>query len=304
MPRQVQQEKIFEEKFVFKYNGDLEYIDFDTLYVSQLHFTEFLKSLKASLAPEGELKIKVRTREPSSFPIELALYIEDSGKLIKPVIDQIYQAGGFLGAVYALMRFFKWLAGRKPTKEEKRGDITIVYINDISFEINTHVYEAAKSNPQIRKDLSKTFQQIESDGDVTGIEIIDKDEKSVGEVLREDFQNFEIDQLDAIVDKTENRKIQEEVNVNLSVFKVVFEKGFRWQFIYKGNKIPAIIRDDRFIEAVTSGRERFASGDVLVVNMQVHQEYDRIADAFINDYYTITKVIRHIPRSEQGTLDL
>lgn len=289
-----------EEKFVFKYNGDLEYIDFDTLYTSQLHFTEFIKELKQSLSPDGDLQIKVKALPKGSFPIELYLDFELAKDVLAWGGGALLAAGGFISAINSIFDLFKNLKGNKPDKEEVKGDNTIIYIDNRTFEIPTSIYNIVKNNPKIRQEISLSFEKIEDDIDITGVELLDEEKRSLIEIAKEEFVFFDrratekilYEEIPADITVPKNNQI-------LSIFKVVFSKGFKWQFIYKGIKISANIEDNDFLLNVTKGNLSFSNGDAMNCDIQIKQTFNEIANTFENSSYTIKKVNEIIPRPKQ-----
>jgi len=76
----------------------------------------------------------------------------------------------------------------------------------------------------------------------------------------------------------------------------------KWAFYYEGNKFSAKINDDEFVRLLDSG-EKFAKGDALEAEFEIKQEYYEPANTYINKSYRVIRIIRHIPRPEQGRLD-
>lgn len=48
--------------------------------------------------------------------------------------------------------------------------------------------------------------------------------------------------------------------------------------------------------------ERFAKGDSLEVEFEITQEFYQPANTYINKGYKIIKILKHIPRPDQGNL--
>jgi hypothetical protein len=49
---------------------------------------------------------------------------------------------------------------------------------------------------------------------------------------------------------------------------------------------------------------RFAKGDSIVVKLEIVQQYNPAYNGYQNKKYRILRFLRHIPRPEQGTLEL
>jgi len=293
------------EKFTFKYNGDLEYIDFDTLLTSQVHFTEAIRELKETLYPEGELKIKVKALPPSSFPIELYLDIsQNPEKILLYGSAAIIAVGGFAGAINSIIDLYKHLSNRSPDKETKKGDVTYIQVNNTTLEINTTLYDAVKANPRIRKELSATFEKIKKDDEVTGIDLVYSNGKKMNSLSKSDFDSFSSEAVERIIEESEVhiRKLLKK-DARLKIFKVVFERGFKWQFVYVGHRISANIIDENFLIEVGKGERSFTNGDTMICDLRIDQKFNPFVNAFENLSYTIAKVIDYIPRSQQSQFD-
>jgi hypothetical protein len=99
----------------------------------------------------------------------------------------------------------------------------------------------------------------------------------------------------------ENKRIVEELT-KLHIFKLVWDKDRKWEFLYRGIKISAPIADESFFKLIDKG-EHFAKGDSLEVDLHITQIFDNSVNTFINESYLIKKVRKHIRRAEQGSLN-
>lgn len=294
------------EKFTFKYRGDLEYIDFDTLYTSQLHFTEFIREVKNSLAPDYDLKIKVKALPPASFPIELFIDFTQVTNLITSGEYSLLQVGGVSGALVSIIELYKFLRGNKASKEEKGdGNTTIIHNHyGDTFHIDSSIYAAVKSNPNIQSELKNTFDKVDKDDDVESVQILDTENKEMSMIMKDEFSFFDIkENLFADSEGIEREKIKLVEGANLNIFKVVFSSGFKWQFYYKGIKINAEIEDNDYLLQVVKGKFSFTNGDVLVCDLAIKQVYNEFAGTYENKDYKVIKVHKRIPRSEQMNLE-
>lgn len=291
------------EKFIFKYEGDLEYIDFDTLYVSQLHFTEFIKEFKDTIYPDGELKIKVKSLPPGSFPIELFLDVVQSKEATLWNLNSVLGVIGLVAAINSIFDLIKNFKGIKPDRQIEKDGVITFYFDNVEFQINQSIYNALKSNPKITYELSKSFDKINEDNDVVGIKILNEESQELMSISKEEFKFFNKENINSFNENViEPNKIIQKENQVLSIFKVVFSKGFKWQFIYEGIKIHAIIEDNEFLLEVTRGELAFKNGDAIMCLLEIEQEYIEIANAYQNCKYKIVKVIQLLPRAEQSKL--
>ncbi|MDY3521944.1 hypothetical protein PG614_09915 [Riemerella anatipestifer] len=65
-----------------------------------------------------------------------------------------------------------------------------------------------------------------------------------------------------------------------------------------GHKISAKIKDRNFFERMKRNEVYFGFGDVMIVDMEIVQEFNEIAKAYENKSYTITNIreIKHNDR--------
>ena len=101
------------------------------------------------------------------------------------------------------------------------------------------------------------------------------------------------------VPQIEERDSGEETQVY--IVKPSFDPKLKWDVLYKGIRITAWMRDKEFQSRIERG-ERFAKGDILTVELKVHQKLDPSLGTYINKSYEIVRVKEHIPRAEQKSL--
>ena len=170
--------------------------------------------------------------------------------------------------------------------------------NNIQINVTKEVYDIYTSNSTVDRSMKKAFEAIESDEQVTGIEILNEQKQSLVAVAREDFDNLSMDNT-FLEEVTEVSNIS---NQALTLLKVVFDKGYKWQFYLESRKINASIKDADFMDRVTNG-EQFAKGDVLIVDLEIRKVLDKSIDIYIEKDFSITKVNKHIARAQQARLD-
>jgi hypothetical protein len=88
----------------------------------------------------------------------------------------------------------------------------------------------------------------------------------------------------------------------LNIVKVSFDSKLKWEFIFKGNKISAKSDDPIFQERIDRG-ESFAKGDILEVELAIKQKFDPTVNTFLNKSYKINRIINHIKREDEPTLN-
>ena len=283
--------------YTFKYESDSDSIDLNTLLLSQIHFGTILNEIKAEIAPDTDLKIKIKPLAKGSVPFDIILDLSWLDSLFKTLNENKDTVALIVSTLLNLILIRKELKGRKPVNVEVKDDKVIITTEDTSIEVSRKVYEISQKNATIDVAMKKAFEAIDNDEDVSGIKILDDKKTPLLELPREDFPKL----------TTPNEVFEAETRTEpsrreaLTIFKVVFDKGYKWQFYLGGRKISASINDDAFMERINAG-ERFAKGDTLVVELEANKVYDKSMDIFIEKDFTVTKVISHTPRPQQDKL--
>jgi len=301
MPDKQQLEELKQSvTYTFQYDTDFEAIDLNTLLLSQIHFSTVLNEIKNEVAPDSNLSIKIKPLEKGSVPFDIILDVSFWENLFSQtnVANLIGYASGIVTVLVGVIQIRKDLKGKKPKKIEIKNDKVIITSDDVTIEVDRKAYEIYEKNPVIDQALRKSFKAIEEDEGVSGIKILDKNKNPLVNIPRSSFD-----------DLTEPNEIFEEQVVkddlkreSLTVIKLVFEKGYKWQFYMKsGRKISAYVKDDNFMKIIDKG-ERFAKGDTLIVDLEIEKVFDKDLGIFVDSDYNVTKVVQHIPRAEQTNL--
>lgn len=281
--------------YTFKYNSDSDSIDLNTLLLSQIHFSTILNEIKNEVARDSDLSIKIRPLEKGSVPFDFILNVSWLHNLFTPEI--VAYASGIVSTLVGLFQLKIWLMGEKPTRIEISGDKVIIYKGETQIIVDRHVYNLYDKNATVDIALKKGFEAIEKEEEITGIEIQDSNKEPILIVPRQEFEGFTIPNKN-FETLTQTEPARQET---LTIIKVVFEKGFKWQFYQSnGRKINASIDDENFMARINSG-EQFAKGDSMVVELQVEKVFDKTVNIFVEKDFKITKVISHTPRQEPPT---
>jgi hypothetical protein len=152
------------------------------------------------------------------------------------------------------------------------------------------------NNPIVNDALAKTFKTLEADPSIEGFEVIDAEDHPLFEASREDFPTMA---LTTSVPQIEGRDMVEPTQVH--IVKPSFDPKLKWDVLYKGIRISSWMRDEEFQSRIDRG-ERFAKGDMLAVDLKVHQKLDPSLGTYVNKSYEIARVKQHIPRAEQAKL--
>jgi hypothetical protein len=166
----MQNESIFE----FKYQGDIDSIDLNTLLVSQLQYVTILNEIQARLYPEIKLNIKVKSFERNSFDIiQFFEIIIVSGSLFMENKEYITE---ILKVLKSYIDLKKLLGDKKPDKIEQvvNENTFNIYGNGNVVVVGDTALNLYKTNRTIHKALIKNSEILEGNDEIQGIEIINK----------------------------------------------------------------------------------------------------------------------------------
>ena len=291
--------KIIGNDFKIKFDGQQHQVDANVLVSSLIHTTTIVQEVNKYLNSGKKIEIKVKALEKGSFLCHIEL-VETTIDSLKNLLtkDNIEVGAAIVTTVVGIIELKKFLKGKKAKEVQKQGDRTkiinkdgnVLIIENATFNIYEH-------SPVVKDALAQNFDALNNDPAITGFEITDKNENALVRVDKSEF--VELSQKSEEVEEGE-WKIVEAATVN--VVRVSFEESLKWDFYYRGIKISAKIADPSFYELIDKG-EAFAKGDVLEVELQIHQKFDESVNTFVTKSYTVNKIVRHLSRNEQQKIN-
>lgn len=292
-------EKIIENDFKIKFDGQQHQVDANVLISSLIHTTTIVQEVNKYLNSGKKIEIKVKALEKGSFLCHIEL-VETTLDSLKNLLtkDNIEVGAAIVATVVGLIELKKFLKGKKAKDVQTQGDKTkivnkdgnIIIIENATFNIYEH-------SPVVKDALAQNFDVLNNDPAITGFEITDKSEKPLVRVEKSEFAD--LSQKSEEFEEGE-RKLVEAATIN--VVRVSFEENLKWDFYYRGIKISAKIADPTFYELIDKG-EAFAKGDVLEVELQTNQKFDESVNTFVTKSYQVNKIIRHLSRNEQQKIN-
>jgi len=262
-------------------------------------FESALRLIAAHSHPDVILKIRVSPFKEGSFeiPIEVHQYLA-VGALAVNSIDWT-SARDSVKILIELIKLKLSLKGKEPTIFEKtnnnykitKNKNTHIYIDQRTFNINAKDESVAEA-------LAKSFQALESDKEIKSFSVLDKQRKKIIDVPRKSFGVLSTQKK-----QTDSQEQRIKERTTLQIFKAVFDSGYQWHFLYKGIKIRANIKDEKFQSRVKSG-EKFGRGDALDVDLEILKEFDEELKTYMNKAYSILIVYKKISQSVQDELGI
>ena len=273
-----------------KFQGEAHQIDANTLINTLIHYNAVLMQINNEYG-QGTQKINlvVNAIEKGSFIIDLSV-VESvvkslfSSKSVEYIAGIVTIFGGVLGA-------YKTLKG-KPAKS--REDKASIEKGDVSVEIKNTVINVY--NDSITRDaISKAFKTASEDENVEGVVVSSKG----NDLLKADKSEFADLIYDGFESETETPEGKDEVdeNARLTIVKLSFERGARWEFIYNGFKIAMNVKDDALMDIIDKGA-RFGKGDAIRVTLKIIKKYNQEYNVMMNHSYKIIEFHEHIKHTQ------
>ena len=263
-----QPEEMYDIKI--KFDGESHMIEANTFINSLIHFTAVVQEANSDLAPDKKVEIKIKANKEGSFEVELVLVSFTVIDVVRSVfsadnVTYVAALGGVVGTIYKTAKF---LLGKKPKAISAPDKDNIVTITNHNGDVNTFDFRGATiylNNAKVREATSQQFETLERDDNVTAFEILDKEDKPIVTIGKEEFTALTTENYEEI-SKTE--KLINIHDASLNIVSLDWELKKKWDFYYLGNKISSKIKDDIFAERIDKG-ERFGKGDTLIVEMEV-----------------------------------
>lgn len=281
-----------------KFEGQTHSIDANTLVNVLVHYQAVVTEANRQFGGGSrEVSIQVNAIEKGSFVIDISVVQGIMQQLFsKDTVEYLAGLTAIVGGVYAVYKAFK---GRPvKTKEdvaaaEKAVGMTVNGNVKVNVKINniTNVY----NQPPVREAISKSVETADADPNVEGFTISEGKDTPATTFNREDFKDYIYNDFDAEDDIPDERMFDK--TATLTIVGLNFERGSRWQFMYKGFKINIIVKDDALMNKIDEG-ERFGKGDAIRVKLRIVQRYNKDYKAYENKSFKIVEFYEHVINKE------
>ena len=289
------EEEQYSENFTLHFGGRPNEIDSKTLGTSLIALTTVVEEVNDDLNSGKKIELRVKTPLPGSFELPFDLVAIAVTGMLSGADSSLIK--NIVNIVTELIKLKLGLKGERPQNVETidaqtkitNSDGNVTYVDNRTF----HIFNR---NTTVTQELERSFQSLEEDQRVTDFQLMNAQKQKLIDVPRDDFHYLTIPLREA--EKTAKSETE---RVDIRVFKIVFDRRTKWEFIYRGMRISAKIIDEVFQEQIESG-ERFGKGDILSVDLQINRTFDSAINTFINKSYEVVKVFKHIPREQQMSL--
>jgi len=287
-------------EFKIIFEGDVEELDTDILIANLFNTTTMLQEVNKELKSQYKLEIKIKPFAIGSFNITYSII---AAGLLDAFVKAISSgASEYLKRLITIVidqfNLKKFLGGKKPVAYTEKGNITQVennYGNIINVDkISFNIY---KDNLITNDAMIRQCRALKKGGYIDKFSIKDEEGKLLLEIDKKEFDLM--CEQNELIEEGERQKIVEDAK--LVIFKIVWESGYKWGFIYDGVKISAHITDEDSFNKIKSNG--FYEGDYFIARLKIIQRYDERVKTFINIDYEIEEIKEHIKTPKQKPLD-
>lgn len=288
-----------------RYGVESHKIDANVLLVSLLHQLKIIQEVNKELGEEYHLKLNIEAFKENSFDVSL----EVLG--ILPTIASTFGIGDVADYLSKVIRVFgdllniqKHLNGEEPKAitTENNGMINIENNHGNVIVVHPEAFKLYKENLTVNESMREAFEVVQEADDIEFFEIRHKGE-GIFRASKQEISNMTAD--NPLLGKTRQTNLKDEFDVELIVIKPIldYNKNRKWEFLYNGFKISALIKDEKFFEDLVAGRFRFGFGDRLIADMQIEQRYNEALRVWENTgKYYIVRVKGMKPRPDNREL--
>lgn len=167
-------------------------------------------------------------------------------------------------------------------------------------------YDQAQRLPnkeKVSQHVARALTAVERDPSITSFGILkdlDGDEPPAFLIERDQFAIIRA--MATTVEGSGKRSITEPATI--SILKAIIEKSDRkWEFVWRGVKISAAVKDPIFWADLKMRRYLIGSGDALEVQLQIDQLWDDDAKVWLNGAYSVVRVDRYISADQTDQMD-
>ena len=272
---------------VLHFGGRPNEVDAFTFSTSLVALSEALLELNRQISPNLSIEITIEGIGPGSFRAKIGAKLKSLASFFAP------DARELLISLLATFIYTRILDRPSPPQIIVNDKSVIVVSGPDRVIIPRKTWDAKEKLPKpkaVEKHVAKAFEIIEDDQSVSDFGFVARisDTHPIGVIQRSQFAI--LTRIPEEETEEDGRRVCDE-RTPVTVLKVIFERSSRrWQFVWRGVRISAPIKDEDFFTKLASREYVFSQGDVLDVTLRIYQIRDEMSGAFINDRYEIIKV--------------
>lgn len=287
------------DQIVIHFGGTFTSIDAYTFANSLVAFADTVRATNNVLSSNKDIDVRVEAIGHGSFRAVIKRITRDVGNLLSEGAKSIFWA------IIAALIYDKLIRSEPTAKIIINATEVVFEIGDDRIIVPREVYkqmENARSDSEVQRNLSRTFNAVEVDEHIQNFGITPRidDPEPVIQIPRSIFP--QLSSPSPMLESDPRRRDRLE-RVRLVIFKAWLTPGKRkWSFEWNGFPLSAPILDEVFWSKLADGSILIGQGDALDVDLRFQQFYDEAIGTWINDQHTfeVAHVITHLPRSPRA----
>lgn len=285
---------------IFHNEEDSHDLSVDILIGCLMHTSRLIQSANRQINESKQIEVRIKALAPGSFAVHLEV-VESALRSLFSSASISYVAS-LVTVVGGLYKLAQWVRKSKRIKSiARKKEEHIVILEDEEgqrLEIDSTGYDVYNTSDQVREEVAQQFKVLSEAPDITAVEI---EAKEVVRIPAEEFRRLS----EAPTPETDDDKpprISVKENCQLLIVHPSFAQNLRWDFIYEGRKISALMADSDLYQLIEDGKD-FAKGDRMLVDLEVIEEFDQEYQTYMltkNSYRILKyKTLVKAPRGNQ-----
>ncbi len=286
--------KEFEQEFVIHFGCDQRRINAYTLAATLVSLADAVKEANTIVNPGYEVEVVVEAIGPGSFRAKVRTIYKGLENLFSKENLKAIAIGVVSAYVYQVT-----LAPDVKINVVVDDEHVIIEQGNQRVIIPKETHEALKQvekSEKFKSSVGKMFDVAEKDPEITSLGITKglDDEEPLISIPRSRFA------LAARLEESEEDSREITELTELQIIRAILDRSKRrWEFSWRGIRIPAPVFDEKFYDDFFAHRITIAPGDSLEVKLRVYQRKDPDTGIFTNERYEVIEVIKHLPRLRQ-----
>jgi len=259
-----------------------------TLASTLVALADAAKEVNNQINPGYSIEVVVEALSDGSFKAKV--------RTAYKTLDNLFSQQKLQAIVLSVIASFIYENTLAPDKDVKiivNSDEVIIEQTDKRIIVPRDVHEAEQQvnkSSRFREKIGETFNAILEDPEINSVSIDpdDSGRKELPPIHRKELERYAI-----LPIQNHDNQVVEEI-ADLQIIRAILEKSRRrWEFSWRGFRIPAPILDDKFYADFVSHRITIAPGDILNAKLRIYQIRDLNTGVMINDRYEILEVLKH-----------
>lgn len=288
-----------EDGFVVYFGGAPNEVDTYTFANALVALSDAFREINAQVNPGFALELRLESLSEGSFRAKVREKATTLAGALKFTVSTV---------VMPILVTYFYTHVIDPDKVEiivNTDEVIIVKGRD-RVVVPRAAYNAAQSLPnkaKVASQIARAVEAVENDPHVESFGVFSSMDGKKPPALLIERVDFAAVRAAAVVAGGNTRTVTEEATI--TILKAVMAKSDRkWEFVWKGIKICAAIRDAVFLADLVARKYLIGTGDALRVLLSIEQVWDESAQVWLNSGYGVQTVREFIPAAQTRDLDL